>query len=43
MIREKVEAHEGLLSGFVAVRFMLTRPAHVTVRDVVILPQNQDI
>ena len=45
VIREKVEAHEGLLSEDVAdaVRFMLTRPAHVTVRDVVILPQNQDI
>jgi ribitol 2-dehydrogenase len=26
-----------------AVMFMLTRPRHVTVRDIVILPQNQDI
>ena len=26
-----------------AVLFMLTRPRHVTVRDIVILPQNQDI
>jgi ribitol 2-dehydrogenase len=26
-----------------AVVFMLTRPRHVTVRDIVILPQNQDI
>jgi ribitol 2-dehydrogenase len=45
VIREKAEAHEGLLSEDVAdaVRFMLTRPARVTIRDVVILPQNQDI
>jgi ribitol 2-dehydrogenase len=45
VIRDKAAAHEGLLSEDVAeaVRFMLTRPAHVTVRDVVILPQNQDI
>ena len=44
-IAEKARAHEGLLSEDVAdaVRFMLTRPARVTVRDVVILPQNQDI
>ena len=44
-IAEKAEAHEGLLSEDVAdaVRFMLTRPARVTIRDVVILPQNQDI
>jgi ribitol 2-dehydrogenase len=26
-----------------AVLFMLTRPRHVTIRDLVILPQNQDI
>jgi ribitol 2-dehydrogenase len=26
-----------------AVLFMLTRPLHVTIRDLVILPQNQDI
>jgi ribitol 2-dehydrogenase len=25
------------------VLFMLTRPANVTIRDLVILPQNQDI
>jgi ribitol 2-dehydrogenase len=44
-IAAKAEAHEGLLSEDVAeaVVFMLTRPARVTVRDVVILPQNQDI
>jgi ribitol 2-dehydrogenase len=45
VIRAKAAAHEGLLSEDVAetVRFMLTRPPHVTIRDVVILPQNQDI
>ena len=41
----KAAAHEGLLSEDIAeaVVFMLTRPARVTVRDLVILPQNQDI
>ena len=44
-VAEKAAAHEGILSEDVAeaVVFMLTRPARVTVRDVVILPQNQDI
>ena len=44
-IEEKVEAREGLRSEDVAeaVLFMLTRPANVTIRDLVILPQNQDI
>jgi ribitol 2-dehydrogenase len=44
-IEEKVAAHEGLRSSDVAeaVIFMLTRPPHVTIRDLVILPQNQDI
>ncbi len=44
-IAEKVEAREGLQSEDVAeaVVFMLTRPANVTIRDLVILPQNQDI
>jgi ribitol 2-dehydrogenase len=44
-IAARAEAHAGLLSEDVAdaVRFMLTRPARVTIRDVVILPQNQDI
>lgn len=44
-IAAKAEAHEGLLSEDVAdaVIFMLTRPERVTIRDVVILPQNQDI
>ncbi len=44
-IADKVEAHEGLRSEDVAesVVFMLSRPAHVTIRDLVILPQNEDI
>lgn len=44
-IDAKVEAHEGMRSEDVAeaVMFMLTRPPHVTIRDLVILPQNQDI
>lgn len=44
-IDAKVAAHEGMRSEDVAeaVMFMLTRPAHVTIRDLVILPQNQDI
>jgi ribitol 2-dehydrogenase len=41
----RAAAHEGLLNEDVAdaVLFMLTRPAHVTIRDLVILPQNQDL
>ncbi|MET3927383.1 SDR family oxidoreductase [Devosia sp. 2618] len=44
-IAEKVAAREGLQSQDVAdaVLFMLTRPPNVTIRDLVILPQNQDI
>ncbi|MFK0161290.1 SDR family oxidoreductase [Rhizobium sp. NPDC090279] len=44
-IDAKVEAREGLRSEDVAdaVIFMLTRPANVTIRDLVILPQTQDI
>ena len=44
-IDAKVAAREGLRSEDVAdaVLFMLTRPANVTIRDLVILPQNQDI
>lgn len=44
-IDAKVEAREGLRSEDVAeaVLFMLTRPANVTIRDLVILPQTQDI
>ncbi len=44
-IEAKAAAHEGLLSEDIAdaVLFMLTRPPRVTIRDLVILPQNQDI
>lgn len=44
-IEAKVAAHEGIRSEDVAeaVMFMLTRPPHVTIRDLVMLPQNQDI
>jgi len=44
-IRAQVEARQGITSEDVAdaILFMLTRPAHVTIRDLVILPQNQDI
>jgi len=45
VIDEKVEARTGLRSEDVAeaMLFMLTRPRHVTIRDLVILPQNQDL
>jgi ribitol 2-dehydrogenase len=44
-IDAKVQSREGLRSEDVAdaVVFMLTRPANVNIRDLVILPQNQDI
>jgi ribitol 2-dehydrogenase len=44
-IEAKVESREGLRSEDVAdaVLYILTRPANVTIRDLVILPQNQDI
>lgn len=44
-IAAKIQAHEAILSVDVAeaALFMLTRPAHVTIRDLVILPQNQDL
>lgn len=44
-IDAKVASREGLRSEDVAdaVLFMLTRPAHVNIRDLVILPQIQDI
>ena len=44
-IAAKVAAHQGLRSEDVAeaVLFMLTRPPHVTIRDLVILPQNEDV
>ena len=45
VVGAKVAAHEGLMSEDVAeaVLFMLTRPPHVTIRDLVMLPQNQDL
>ncbi|WP_108399008.1 SDR family oxidoreductase [Devosia submarina] len=44
-IVRRVAAHEGLRCEDVAdaLVFMLTRPANATIRDLVILPQNQDI
>jgi ribitol 2-dehydrogenase len=44
-IEAKVASREGLRSEDVAeaVLFMLTRPPNVTIRDLVMLPQNQDI
>jgi ribitol 2-dehydrogenase len=44
-IAAKVESREGLRSEDVAdaVLFMLTRPANVTIRDLVILPQAQEL
>jgi len=44
-IEKHVSAHTALRSEDVAeaLVFMLTRPAHVTIRDLVMLPQNQDL
>lgn len=44
-ISKELEAHASISSDDVAeaVVFMLSRPAHVTIRDLVILPQQQDI
>jgi ribitol 2-dehydrogenase len=44
-IERRAEAHEGLRSEDIAdaLLFMVTRPANATIRDLVILPQNQDI
>lgn len=44
-VERRVAAHAGLRNEDVAeaMLFMLTRPPHVTIRDLVILPQNQDI
>src|SRR5580704_8492764 len=44
-IERRVEAHSGLRNDDVvdALLFMLTRPPHVTIRDLVILPQGQDL
>lgn len=44
-VGRRVAARSGLLSedAAEALVFMLTRPPHVTVRDLVMLPQNQDL
>ena len=44
-VRLETEAHTSLCSEDVAeaVAFMLSRPAHVTIRDLVLLPQAQDL
>ena len=44
-IERRVAAHSGLRSEDVAeaLLFMLTRPANVAIRDLVMLPQNQDL
>jgi ribitol 2-dehydrogenase len=44
-IERRVEAHSGLRNDDVvdALAFMLTRPPNVTIRDLVLLPQNQDL
>jgi ribitol 2-dehydrogenase len=44
-IDRRVASHSGLRSEDVAeaLLFMLTRPANVTIRDLVMLPQNQDL
>jgi ribitol 2-dehydrogenase len=44
-IDRRVMAHQGLRSEDVAeaLLFMVTQPPHVTIRDLVMLPQNQDI
>jgi ribitol 2-dehydrogenase len=44
-IDQKVAEHASLRSEDVAeaVVFMLSRPSHVTIRDLVMIPQNQDI
>ena len=44
-VSRKVEAHESLRSEDVAelVVLMLSQPPHVTIRDLVVLPQKQDL
>lgn len=44
-IDRRVAAHSGLMNEDIAeaLFFMLTRPPHVAIRDLVILPQNQDL
>jgi ribitol 2-dehydrogenase len=44
-IADRVRVHDSLRSEDVveAVVFMLSRPPHITIRDLVIMPQNQDL
>lgn len=44
-VQERLGAHTGILPEDVAdaVHFMLTRPRHVNIRDLAILPAAQDI
>jgi ribitol 2-dehydrogenase len=44
-IQRRIAEHSGLMNDDVvdALIFMLTRPPHVTIRDLVLLPQNQDL
>jgi len=44
-IERRVAAHSGIMNDDVvdALFFMLTRPPHVAIRDLVILPQGQDL
>jgi ribitol 2-dehydrogenase len=44
-IERRIAAHSGLSNEDVvdALFFMLTRPPHVTIRDLVILPQAQEL
>ena len=44
-IERRIAAHSGLRNDDVvdALLFMLTRPPHVAIRDLVILPQGQDL
>jgi ribitol 2-dehydrogenase len=44
-IERRIAEHSGLRNDDVvdALHFMLTRPPHVTIRDLVMLPQNQDL
>lgn len=44
-VERRIAAHSGLRNDDVvdALLFMLTRPAHVAIRDLVILPQGQDL
>jgi len=44
-ITKKIEAGEGLHSDDIVetIKFILSRPRNVTIRDLVMLPRNQDL